>query len=972
MILFLKFNKMKTRLLLLLFFFPLSYIHSQDPLAVKEYRLKNGLTVYLNEDHTLPNVFGAVVVKGGSKRDPADATGIAHYFEHIMFKGTDELGTVGYAAEKVYLDSIRSEYDSLGTTADAALREKIQLKINDLSIKAADYAIPNELNNILSGIGSTAINAYTTEENIVYFNIFPGEQIEKWLEIYSHRFKHPVFRLFQSELETVYEEKNMSMDNAFMALVENFNKSFYKVHPYGQHPVLGTVDDLKNPSISKMMDYFNTYYVANNMALVLCGDFKSYRVIPLIEEKFGTWRTGDVPVFPEYKEEPFTGREVVEKRLTPIKLGLIGYRTVPAGHPDEIALEVADQILSNQSQTGLLDKLYTDNKIMGAAIFPYVHTDIGAAVILIAPKILGQSLEKAESLVMNEVKKLEKGGFDDDLLMAVKLNLIINHEQMLESNMNRSFDIIECFMEGKIWEDFLSYPDKVRKITKEDVMRVADKYYGDDYLCFYSKMGFPKKEKLNKPSYKEVAPKNTEARSVFAHKIDSMPAIKVEPRFIEFNPDATAAPDVTVLDLSDNIHYYYTPDPVNDLFRLDIQYGVGTRKVPVLNQAADYLSNLGTTGHTFSEFNKMLQNMGSNYFIYASPDYFTVSVTGIDDNFERTMRLMNELLTDMKADDAQLPKLVEDAKANRKVETKEVTMESEGLYQFALLKEGSPYLKRLSLQEVKRLKSDSLLAVIKKTLHFETDIFYSGRIDCDTVREILMKSITWPQHPVKSESPIVPEMISYDRNVIYFMDDKRAVQSQVRIFVEGANTGESTRTYAQPFNEYFGSGMSSLVFQTIREFHSYAYSAYAYYMPPARDGFKGVLTGGMSTQADKTCDALASLRELVVNMPQKPERTGNIRELILQSVNSGRPTFRGLAPKVSSWIKMGYHDDPQKHRMDHYSNLTFDDILAFYRDNIADRPVIITIVGDKKRIDMKRLSTMGTLLEVKEKDIFSE
>jgi len=964
---------MKTKLLPLLFFiFHLVYLYGQDPLAVREYQLNNGLTVYLNEDHTLPNVFGAVVVKGGSKRDPADATGIAHYFEHIMFKGTDELGTVDYAAEKVYLDSIRAEYDSLGTTADAALRKKIQLKINDLSIKAADYAIPNELNKILSGIGSMAINAYTTEENIVYFNIFPGEQIEKWLEIYSHRFIHPVFRLFQSELETVYEEKNMSMDNFFMAVLEKFNKSFYRLHPYGQHPVLGTVDDLKNPSISKMIDYFNTYYVANNMALVLCGDFKSDRVIPLIEEKFGTWRGGEVPAFPEYKEKSFTGREVVEERLTPIKLGLIGYRTVPAGHTDEIALEVAGQILSNPSQTGLLDKLYTDNKIMGAAIFPYVHTDIGAAVLLFAPKIIGQSLEKAEELVMNEVKKVGKGDFDDDLLTAVKLNLIINHKQMLENNTNRSFDIIECFMEGKKWEDFLSYPDKVKKITREDVRIVAGKYYADNYLCFYSKMGFPKKEKLQKPPYREVAPTNTEARSVFAQKIDSMPMVKVEPRFIEYNPDATAAPDVTVLDLSDNMHYYYTPDPINDLFQLIIQYGVGTRKVPVLSQAADYLSNLGTTAHTFTEFNKELQKMGSTYSVYASPDYFTVSVTGIDDHFEKTMILVNELLTGMKADDAQLSKLVEDAKANRKVETKEVTMESEGLYQYALLKEGSPFLNRLSLREIKDLRSDSLLAVIKRTLNYETDIFYSGSIDCDTVKEILMKSITWPLHPVKSESPVVPEMARYDSNIIYFMDDKRAVQSQVRMFVEGANTDETTRTYVQPFNEYFGSGMSSLVFQTIREFHSYAYSAYALYTPPARNGFDGVLTGGMRTQADKTCDALDSFRELIADMPEKPERTGNIRELILQSVNSGRPTFRGFAPQVASWIKIGYYDDPDKHRMDLYNNLTFDDILAFYRNNIAGRPVITTIVGDKKRIDMKRLSTMGTLLEVTAKDIFRE
>jgi predicted Zn-dependent peptidase len=762
------------------------------------------------------------------------------------------------------------------------------------------------------------------------------------------------------------------MDNSFMALLENFNKHFYKVHPYGKQPVIGTVEDLKNPSISKMMDYFNTYYVANNMALILCGDFEAGKIIPIIEENFGSWRTGEVPAFPEYREEPFAGRELVEKRLTPIKIGLLGYRTIPSGHPDEIALEVTNQILSNESQTGLLDKLYADNKIMGAAVFPMTHTDIGGAVLLFVPKIIGQSLKKAENLVTNEVKKTGKGDFNNDLLEAVKLKLIIDRQQMLENNMYRSFYIVECFMQSKTWDDILSYPDKVKSITRENVMTVANKYYGDRYLCFYSKMGFPKKEKLKKPPYKEVEPRNMEAKSVFAQKIDSIPAIKVYPKFIEFNPGKSSILDVDVSDLGENIHFYYTPDPINDIFQLTLQYGVGTRKVPVLGQVASYVSNLGTDNYTFAEFNKNLQKLGSTYSIDASPDYITINMTGIDENFEKTLILINEWLTKMKADDAQLAKLIQEAKTDRKFEKKEPSTESDGLFQYALLKDRSPFLNRLSLKEIGHLNSDSLITAMKKAMNVEMDIYYSGKIDCDTVKNILLESLTFSPRPVKSESPVVTDMAKYDRNTIYFMDEKRAVQSQISLFVEGENTDETTRTYAEPFNEYFGSGMSSLVFQTIREFHSYAYSAHALYSPSPRNGCNGVLTGGMSTQADKTCEAVESFRELITNMPQKPERTGNIQELILQSVNSGRPVFRGLAPVVASWIKQGYSDDPNKHRLDLYKTLTFDNIIEFYRQNIEGKPVIITIVGDKKRINMKRLSGMGQVTEVKGNIIFND
>ena len=254
------------------------------PLTVKQYKLDNGLTVILNEDHSKPQIFGAVVVKAGSKNDPHDATGIAHYFEHIMFKGTDQIGTLNYPAEKVFLDSIVMMYDQLYLTKEEKARHEIQMKINQLSLKASEFAIPNEVDVLLRDIGSSGLNAYTSLEQTVYHNSFPSNQIGKWMDIYSERFRNPVFRLFQSELETVYEEKNMYADNPMSMMFENLLKTFYKKHPYGQQTTIGTIEHLKNPRLSKMMEYFNTYYVANNMALVLCGDFDTEKVIPLIQE----------------------------------------------------------------------------------------------------------------------------------------------------------------------------------------------------------------------------------------------------------------------------------------------------------------------------------------------------------------------------------------------------------------------------------------------------------------------------------------------------------------------------------------------------------------------------------------------------------------------------------------------------------------------------------------------------------------
>ena len=254
-----------------------------SPLDVEVYTLENGLTVMLNEDRNETSVFGAVVIDGGGKRDPSDATGIAHYLEHVLFKGTSKMGTTNYAKEKVYLDSIEVLYDELSKKKDKKTRLKIQRHINDLSVKASEYAIPNEFTRLIEGMGGTGLNAGTGYDFIYYFNSFPSAQIEKWVDLYSHRFLDPVFRLFQSELETVYEEKNRAMDNPFRVFNETSRKYFFKNHPYGQQTILGSVEHLKTPSLSKMKEYYNKYYVPNNMHLLIAGDFDKRDVKKLIK-----------------------------------------------------------------------------------------------------------------------------------------------------------------------------------------------------------------------------------------------------------------------------------------------------------------------------------------------------------------------------------------------------------------------------------------------------------------------------------------------------------------------------------------------------------------------------------------------------------------------------------------------------------------------------------------------------------------
>ena len=467
-----------------------------DPLKVYSFKLDNGLTVILNEDHNTTSVFGAVAVKGGGKRDPKDATGIAHYLEHLLFKGTQELGTINYAEEKKYLDSIEIKYDELGMTSDDTERMSIQKEINRLSIEAAEYAIPNEFDRIMEEMGGSWVNAFTSNDAIVYLNKFPANQFERWSEVYSHRFVDPVFRLFQSELETVYEEKNRSMDNFYRQVFQTYSENFFKNHPYGQQTILGSVEHLKNPSLSKMQEYFDEYYVANNMALILTGDIYIDEIKPIIEEKFGIWKSGENPTDINIIEDSFSGREFISKDMTPIKMGMLGYRTVPAGHKDEIILDVCIRLLTNESETGLIDLLRVQGAFQGAGAYNMGFVDHGGANFYFFPSPNGQTLDEAESLVMEQIQKLKSGEFSDDFFNAVKLTMARSYEQNIEDMEGRLFTLIDVYIKNQDWKAVVDWPKKLDQITKNDIVRISNKYFGDNYLVLHSNEGSIEKQTL--------------------------------------------------------------------------------------------------------------------------------------------------------------------------------------------------------------------------------------------------------------------------------------------------------------------------------------------------------------------------------------------------------------------------------------------------------------------------------------------
>ncbi|MFY0608417.1 MAG: insulinase family protein [Cyclobacteriaceae bacterium] len=941
-----------------LFFLSLSAVAQTGNLSIERYQLPNGLTVYLNPDNNASNVYGAVWVNAGGKDDPADATGIAHYLEHMLFKGTQSLGTQDYEKEKIHLDSIKMLYDQLATTADSKAKLNIQAKINDQALKAAQFAIPNEFDKLIKSIGSTGVNASTNNDYTNYYNFFPSNQLPKWLDIYAHRFQEPVFRLFQSELEAVYEEKNRAGDNLERRVVQEFDQHIYGDHPYSTQTVLGSVEHLKNPSLSKMYAYFQKYYVPNNMALVLSGNFDAEEAKPLIVNTFGKLKPGEKPEFPTYETNSFDGRELVKVRITPIKAGFMGYKLVPVGHPDRAALQVVGSMMSNENETGFIDELSLNNEVLYAGGYQEFMEDDGSTFIFYVPKLFGKSLKKFEDKIQGSFADITKGNFSDEYFQSIKNGIYRNFNLTTEGLSSRGRYLGLSYVYGMDYNDMLSLPEQIKNLSKEEVQRVAKKYYGENFFTMHSRTGFPKKVKLDKPAYKPIDSR-TEASSDYAKTFEALPEGKSNPTFIDLQNDLTVTDD----------YIYYTANPLNDVFTLKLQIAGGSVADNMYPLLADALNNAGTDSYSTSELKKAFATAGAVYEFNSGYYSFTLTVTGIDDAFDETIELVEHLLTKFSPTENTIDYLYNQRKTDNKISKSNPSTGGRMLYVYGLYGDRSNYLNRIPAKTLKNLDPNVLKSKLNElTSKGFTSIHYVGQKDQEQVLKTFQINPFFGKNDTDKYQFMEAEEV--DNTTIYLVNDKKAIQSYVYYVVNGAPLNHKEYYKKEAFNSYYTNSLSGLLFQEVREFRSLAYATGGTYIDPKYEPEKkGRLVLFTGSQADKTVDAVEVVIGLLNDMPVYETRLPNIRDGLILKSSSSKPAFRELSSTVDTFLKSGFEEDPNKSRYSKYSELSFEDILTFYEQNIKNKPAMITIYGDASRFDIDRLKSFGKVVELDMKDI---
>lgn len=942
------------------------FTENQTSLQVKEYTLSNGLTVWLNEDHNQPKVFGAIVVKAGAKDCPD--TGIAHYFEHMMFKGTDKIGTTNYVSEKAILDLIADKYDALAESDNDETRLHLQKIINDLSVRASEYIIPNEFDRLISHYGGTKLNASTSSDSTVYFNTFAPQYIAQWAELNSERLLNPVFRLFQNELETVYEEKNMYNDMLGSQAIEKLTERYFQPHPYA-YPIIGSTKNLKNPRLSEMRNFFETYYVASNMGLILSGDIDAETALPILEASFSRIRQGEAPHQELAQLPPFVGREKVQIRI-PIpffKIMALGFRGVPAHHDDQAALNIAVSLLNNSNSTGYLDMLMVNHKVIASMAINQSMNEAGMLGIFVIPKMLFYTYASVEKRIWKEINRIKEGDFTNEVFKSLQLEQLREYTTGLEDIDSRAQMMMHIFSQGKCWDDYLNEISRIQTLTKKDIVQIARRYFSNDYLYVTKKTGSYPKEHLPKPNYTPVTPKNKEAISAYAKELEKIPIRDIAPRVVDFEQD------VQTIRFHDLARLYVTPNPVNDIFTLNLSYGMGLIEQPALTQLVSYLHLIGTDSMTFDDFHQQLQLIGSTLSFEVNDTDFTVKIMGFDAYLDETLTLVSEFMSHAKADTKKIRQLVDDAKIIEKAFVKSSDSMAEALLEKVKYGDQSRFLSQLSQSRVKKLKAKDLIGLFNRVQQWECNLHYCGKLPAKEVERQVRKHLALVEMDFDSGSPLHRELREYDKSMVYFLDMPALSQSIIYTYVRGEVPKNASSLYASKlFAGYFGGDMSSLMFQEIREFRSYAYQVNAKYTQPRfnhMDKAGGFVTQ-LSTQSDKTLDALTILDSLLRKMPLHPERMETIRQNIRNKVNNEYPSFRELSLRIATLWREGYEADPNTDYLQAIQTMDMEDISRFYASNVQGRPVVYVIVGNAQKVDMKKLATFGPIVMLKKKDIY--
>jgi predicted Zn-dependent peptidase len=449
---------------------------------VKEFTLTNGLRFFVYERPQVPTFAGMIMVKVGSVDERKGETGLAHFFEHMAFKGTSVMGARDYEKEKPILEEMDRIGDDLaaeylkGDRADQAKMKDLKDKLKALQEEHRKYVVKDELDKIYSENGGEFLNASTGNDSTQYFVMLPSNRLELWFLIESERFKDLVFREFYSERDVIAEERRMGIDNTPDGLLrDEFSNIAYVLHPY-RHTVVGYMEDIQSYTKAKAVNFFKTFYIPNNMVAAVVGDVKLEEVKRLAEKYFGDIPRGADPPRPTELEPEQRGERQVTTWFEAEPRFMMGYHMPGPAEKDNLTLSLASMILSRGSSSRLYRDLVTNKKI-AVSVFASASANRYPALFMIQGQPrhpnTAQDLEKA---VLEHLDRLKK-----EPVTQAEIDKSINQA---EAALYRSIGFADnVFLAMRLLRNVIIFDDMdadwkrveaLKKITPEEIMAAAN------------------------------------------------------------------------------------------------------------------------------------------------------------------------------------------------------------------------------------------------------------------------------------------------------------------------------------------------------------------------------------------------------------------------------------------------------------------------------------------------------------------
>jgi predicted Zn-dependent peptidase len=910
-----------------------------DPTRTTIHRLSNGMTVYISPDKQQPSVVAYVAVHAGGSYESRTSTGLAHYLEHMLFKGTSKLGTSDFAKEKVHLDKIAALYDDL--RVPGADRDRILKDIDAQTQAAAAFAIPNELDQMYSMLGIGGLNAFTNNDSTVYVTTVPKNRLEQWARVEADRYADAQFRLFWPELEAVYEEKNRGLDSPERRVHETFLRTLFPDHGYGWSSVIGEVEHLKTPAYGDMVRFFENYYTPTNMAILLSGDVDT-SVLPVLEKEFSAFKRPAGKAAEPGRVAPLAKRTEVAFKVPANPGVLVGWPLVAATHPDRLAIEVMDLLLMDGSSGILARDLLLTQKVANAGCNPTFLRDAGYYE-LYADALEGQSHADLENMLLELVGKLQRGEFTDTDLATAILTYELNQQRQLESNQGRMGMMLGAFVDDEEWENAVTKLDRMRKVSKADVIRVAKQYLGPNRLVVKKVIGQESPPKITKPAITAVKVEQGR-RSAYAQSILDMKVQPIEPVALVAGKDYERGK----LKTGDFIS---VKNERNGLFSVTYEFNFGRRDDRFACMALDVMKSAGAGKRTPEQTTRALHELGLTIDTYCSKEESGITVAGIDRNLEPGLALLREWLASPSFDDKILAAKVAAALTERANAMKDPRTIAGAAQSYAQYGTDNEFLVVASNKQLEGVKPEQLKKILATYLKRKHRTAYFGPRAKDTAATAIVLGdgslAARPQRVVKYRPP-----------GSVFVTDQDTAQTQVMFLWPRKPANDNDRAAGTVFGEY----MAPLLFQQVREARGLAYTVFGAYRAGSKKQDPASLMAYVGTQADKTHEAIDALLE-TLKLAFDDARLKLAHSSIEESHRVDRMPPRAIANVVYNWEDQGVKGDPRDGRVK--AALAVDKAAAekWTKAGVATKATI-SVVGNLKKLDLGKLGKLGKVEQV--------